>query len=140
MIALMELFQAAVTITGIVVLVMVFVRTSQKEDSPLVILLGMASAICIKVGATCALLMLLMFNYESTSGALTILSIGFYVAVGSILYSLVQAWARTAYFRDFGTVMAHKVNVLQNRLNIMAEDAKRAAAVKKTPPVLPQVG
>ena len=102
MIALMELFQAAVTITGIVVLIMVFVRTSQKEDSPLVILLGMASAICIKVGATCALLMLLMFNYESTSGALTISLSGSML----LLVLFCTAWCRLGQGRRTSGISA----------------------------------
>jgi hypothetical protein len=129
-----DLFDWVVTITGITVLLMFFLRAAQKEETPLVRLLASINAIAIKVGAVSALLFLLILHYQGTQGVLTIKSIGFYVAVGSILLTILQGWGvKATLIESVGTVVANKAKEMQGRITKMAEDARRDGAKKAQP-------
>ena len=129
MATLLQVFEWIVTITGVIVLLMVVVKVTQKDDTPLVRMLGAVNAVIIKVGAVCALLYLLFLHYDTTRGLLSIQSIGFYVAIGSILLTIVQGWGvKAELIESMGTVMAQKAKGMQDRMSKMAESAKRSAS------------
>ena len=132
--SLIELFDWVVTITGITVLLMFFFRATQKEETPLVRLLSSINAITIKVGAVSALLFLLVLHYQRTEGVLSIKSVGFYVAVGSILLTVLQGWGmKASLIESVGTVVANKAKEVQGRVTRMAEDARRNDARRARP-------
>jgi hypothetical protein len=125
---LLQAFEWIVTITGILALLMLVVKVSQKEDTPLVQMMGSVNTVIIRIGAVCALLYLLCLHYQTTHGLLSIQSIGFYVAIGSILLTIVQGWGLKAeLIESVGTVVAHKAKGVQDRMSKMAEDAKRSS-------------
>jgi len=127
--SLIELFDWVVTIAGIIVLLMFIMKAIQKEETPLLRLLASINAFTIKMGAVSALIFLLILHYHLTGGVLSVKSIGFYVAVGSILLTIVQGWGLKAeVLESVGTVVVNKAKEVQGRMARMVEDAKRSSA------------
>ena len=123
---LMTVFEWAVTITGIVALVLLGLNVAQKNNKSLIALLTKVNAVTIKVGAVSAMLFLLMIYYKLSGGAITIKAIGFYIAVGSILVTLFKSYnINTEFIQDVGSVISHKADELQKQVKEEAKKAKK---------------
>ncbi len=124
--SLLSLSELAVTITGLVCLLLLVLKVSQKESSTAVVLLTKVNQVTIKIGAIAAVFYVLIVYYARSDGALTVESIGFYVAVGSILVSLLKgSGTQSEFLKNVGAVMASRAQEFQRKV---ADEAAKASA------------
>ena len=130
MAVLPQVFEWVVTITGILALLMLVVTMSQRGETALTRMMRSVSTLVIGIGAVCALLYLLFLHYQMTYGVLSIPSIGFYVAIGSILVMLVQGWClKAGIFKSVGLATVHPVVATQDRASNSPRDGKNESHV-----------
>ena len=117
----------AITLTGLISLLLVAFKALSKEETGLIVILQKVNNIAIKVGSLSAVIFLIYIYYQMSNGILSIKSIGFYVACGSILFSLLKDYKiNTQFFDDVGTIITHKTKELQTSVAKQAEKAKQS--------------
>lgn len=126
-----DILQWAITITGIISLVLVIARGMNKEESGWITILQKVNAVAIKVGSLSAVILLMYIFYLRSGGMLSIQAIGFYIACSSILFSLTKDYKINAQFlEDVGSVVSYKADAIQRSIAEQAAQAKKESLSK----------
>lgn len=130
---MINVLEWTITAAGLLSLSLVALKAMGNEQTALIRLLQMVNLVAIKIGSVCAIGLLIYITYHGSGGALTIQTIGFYVACGSILFSLMKdVKLNTQLLDNIGAVVSHKAQQMQNSLSEQAAQAKKSKAAQKS--------
>lgn len=116
----------AITITGIISLVLIAAKALSKEENGWLILLQKINNITIKIGSLSAIFLLVYIYYQFSEGVISVQAIGFYIACGSIFFSLIKdANFDSKFIDNISTVVSSKVQALHKNIAEQAEQAKK---------------
>lgn len=116
-----------ITAAGLVSLALVVLKAMGNEQTQLIRFLQAVNLVAIKVGAVCIIALLGYVTYRNSNGVLTIKNIGFYLACGSILYSLMKdVRIKTEFIENISTVVSHKAQQMQQSISEQAAQAKKS--------------
>lgn len=127
MTSMISLMQWLITGIGFVTVGIVAMRSLSKEDSPVVAMLMPIQSLAIKVAGVAVVAYVILVTYQLSDGALSIQTIGMYVACFGILYSLFKDMSmKSSLLSDVQAVVAHKASKLQSSIAEQAEEARKA--------------
>ena len=131
---LISIFQWTITLIGLITVALVGLRAMSSQDSPILSLLQPVQTIAMKVAGVGLVGYVMLITYRLSNGALTIQTIGMYIACVGILVSLLKDMStKGSILGDVQTVVMHKAEKIGASLAQQAEEARKAKETPKVP-------